>query len=71
MCISKIFNTLMRISYDKDQDEKIERCLGLFLAPSKPYSMEIRYSILLPDFFYRPWWTQILDIYDKLVPKSF
>ena len=49
MCLSKIFNTLLRISYDKDQDDKIERCLALFLAPSKPFSMEIRYIVV---FFY-------------------
>ena len=43
MCISKMFNTIMRMNYSVEQDQRIERCLAIFLAPSKPFSQEIRF----------------------------
>ena len=39
-----MFNTIMRMSYSVEQDQRIERCLAIFLAPAKPFSQEIRFS---------------------------
>lgn len=43
MCLSLTFNTILRLPYSKEQEALLELCLGVFFAPTKPISEEIRY----------------------------
>ena len=41
-CLNTVFNKLLKLEFSRDTEALMEMCLGLFYAPGKPISDEVR-----------------------------